>query len=604
MRHIKKWMVGFLFLGLTGCFLFPWSEEWPQTKGDHLMITEVYYDSNLSYEPEEYVAVTNPTGASVDLTDWSVSNGNDQISFPSGASIAVGETIYITKDASKFLQEFVVLSPSYEYGTDSLTSVPQMVGSLSTLSNRGDEVFLYNGTTMVDAVIYGSSSYSGIGWTGSPLVDVTEGVILVRDHSVSTGGWEDSDSAADFNDLRVYQAGQSRFNTPSFTFTGKITAYTSPDSSYQELTEMMNEATAKIDINLYQFHSTDLLDTLLNAISRGVKVRAFFEGQPVGGLDDQSRYISQKIVEAGGKVRYIINNESEDRYKRYRFDHAKYAIIDDKRVFIQSENWKKTGVPTTNTYGNRGWGMIIDNIDFASYVQNVFNMDWNEGFKDSFPYTVGTSWGAPAAGFVPDTSNPSGDYVAPFTSKEVTGTFTVTPVFAPDSTFLKETAILGMIRGAQKELFVEQLYIHKHWGPSSTGTPETDPNIYLEEVMDAARRGVQVRVVLDSAFLNPNDSRDNQYTVQYINDIAAAENLDMNAKLINLTALNLAKVHNKGIIADNKVLVSSINWSENSPTNNREAGVIVENEDIAQFYKQVFWWDYSDGKSIKNPDGG
>lgn len=62
----------------------------------------------------------------------------------------------------------------------------------------------------------------------------------------------------------------------------------------------------------------------------------------------------------------------------------------------------------------------------------------------------------------------------------------------------------------------------------------------------------------------------------------------MEAQLLDTLSTNLEKIHNKGVIADNKVLISSINWSSNSPTNNREAGVIIENADVANFYKEVF----------------
>ncbi|RCW51937.1 lamin tail domain-containing protein [Paenibacillus prosopidis] len=570
----------------------------------HVIISEVYYDTNLSYEPEEYVAITNPTGASVDISNWAISNGSYEVKFPAGTSIASGITMYIAKDASKFKGEMVTIVPSFEYGTNSDAAIPQMVvsGSTPTFANTGDEVLLKNGAAIVDAVLYGTSTYSCSCWSGTAASDVSEGIILVRDRVESSGEWEDSDSVADWDGLRVYQAGQSRFDTPTFTFTGDVTAYTSPDSSYSTLTSLLNSATTSIDLNLYEFHNTYLLASLKNAITRGVAVRVFLEGQPVGGLTDQSKYVSKEIVDAGGQVRYIISDTANERFKRYRFDHAKYGIIDGQKVFLQSENWKETGVPTTNTFGNRGWGIIINNADYANYVKNVFNTDWNIEFKDSFPYTPGTAYGEPSAGFVPDTSNPGGSYATPFSNQTFTGTMKVTPVFAPDSTFLKEKAIIGMMRNATKSLYVEQLYIHKHWGSSASGSPATDPNIYLEEVIDAARRGVEVRVILDSAFLDASDTRDNQYTVQYINDTASAEGLNMSAKLIDLPTTHLEKVHNKGMIADgNKVLVSSINWSENSPVNNREAGVIVENSQVANYYENVFWWDWNAGQGTSNP---
>lgn len=580
--------------------LFPASPQSYAANPDHLLVSEVYYDTNLSNEPEEYVAVTNPTTSTVSVSGWTIGNGTNQVSFPASTSIASNQTIYITKDASKFKTE-MLFSPTFEYATDSDPAIPQMVtsGTVPTFANSGGQAVLKNGTSIIDAVKYGTSTYSCTCWTGANVPTVSGGVIMVRDKSETTGEWEDTDTAVDFNGLRVYQAGQSRFDTPTFNFSGTVTAYTSPDSSYATVTTLFNAATSSIDLNVYEFQSTYLMNTLKAALARGVAVRVFLEGQPVGGLTDQGKYVAQQLVNAGAQVRFIINDSANQTFKRYRFDHAKYSIIDGNKVFMQSENFKSTGTPTTNTQGNRGWGIVINNSNFANYVQNVFNTDWNPNSKDSFPYTPGTAYGEPTAGFVPDTSNPSGNYPAPFaTAKTVTGTFNVTPVFAPDSTF-SEKGLLGLIKGATNSLFVQQLYINKYWGTSTNQKPD----LYLEEVINAARRGVEVRVIMDSAFLDDADAKDNQYTVEYINNIAATEGLNMSAKLMNLTATHLEKVHNKGVIVDrNKVLVSSINWSENSPTNNREAGVIVENSEIAKFYEGVFWWDWNDGSGgISDP---
>lgn len=571
------------------------------TTANNIIITEVYYDTHISYEPDEYVAISNPLSTSIDISGWSISDGTYEVSFPSNIIIDSGETIYIVNEAATFLQQKIVnIIPTFEYGADSNSSIPQMIvnGGTPRFANSGDEVFLKNGNEIIDVVVYGSSSYSGAGWNGTPIPGISAGAILVRDRIESSGSWIDTDSETDFNDLRVYKQAQSRFDTPTFEFTGSVQTYTSPDSSYQVLTDLMNSAEYTLDLNLYEFQSPYLLDTLIDAIGRGVQVRSFFEGGPVGGLHDQSKYVSQQIVGAGGEVRYIMLDRDNDRHKRYRFDHAKYAVVDGSKVFIQSENWKKTGVPTDNSAGNRGWGIIIDNLAFANYYQEVFNTDWNPEFPDSFPYTPGhATYGEPPASFVLDTEIPTGSYTAPFPSQTINGTFKVTPIVTPDSSFLMEKSIIGMMRSAVDVLYVDQLYAHKHWGPQE-GTPETHPNVYLEEVIDAARRGVTVRVSLGNAFLDPNDSRDNTHTVTYINDIAAAENLDMKAQLLDTTSTNLEKTHNKGVIADNKVLISSINWSSNSPTNNREAGVIVENADVANFYKEVFLWDFAGGGPV------
>jgi len=47
------------------------------------------------------------------------------------------------------------------------------------------------------------------------------------------------------------------------------------------------------------------------------------------------------------------------------------------------------------------------------------------------------------------------------------------------------------------------------------------------------------------------------------------------------------------IVDNSSVLISSINWNENSVTNNREAGIIIENEEVARYYASVFYYDWN-----------
>ena len=107
--------------------------------------------------------------------------------------------------------------------------------------------------------------------------------------------------------------------------------------------------------------------------------------------------------------------------------------------------------------------------------------------------------------------------------------------------------------------------------------------------------------MLDSAFAFPdNPGLDNFDTVQYINSFAQTEGLEeyLQAKLIYLAGSagqnRLEKIHNKGIIVDGRItLVSSINWATGSIIYNREAGVIIENRNVAQYYTEIFNYDWN-----------
>jgi phosphatidylserine/phosphatidylglycerophosphate/cardiolipin synthase-like enzyme len=74
----------------------------------------------------------------------------------------------------------------------------------------------------------------------------------------------------------------------------------------------------------------------------------------------------------------------------------------------------------------------------------------------------------------------------------------------------------------------------------------------------------------------------------------------MKAGGVDLTA-NIAlqyNVHNKGFVIDSKtVVVSSQNFSPAGVHDNRDAGVIIENEDIAAYFESVFLSDWT-GKTI------
>lgn len=584
----------------------------------HILITELYYDTNVTNEPEEYIAIYNPTASSVDISGWQISNGTNTRAYPSSTSIAAGQTIYASKNASRF-NEQLGFKPNFEYGGNSDATVPDMVNittTAPTFANAGDEAILKNGSgTFIDTVVYGTGNTATTGWSGAAVPVVSGGEIMfrARDEATITASsagtpTADTDTAADWKwgtawrTLRTFAAGQGFLPYPSFSFTGNITAYSMPDSAYSVLGGLVDGAASSIDLNLYEFHLAQLKDKLVSARGRGVAVRVFLEGGPVGGLVDQGKWVAQELYNAGAQVRYIVNDSTNSRYQRYRYDHAKYALVDGSKVFVQSENWKTTGTPVDNSYGNRGWGAVIDNSSYAAFLQQVFDADWNTNMPDSFPFTPGhATYGGPSAGFVPDTSVTTGSYVSPFASQTFTGTHTVTPVVIPEHGLLDTKGIIGLLKSATKTLYVEQLYIHKYWGSTAGGCNETTcPDLFLAEVLAAARRGVKVRVVLDSAFLDLNDPKDNTYTRDYINTIAANEGLDMEARLINLGVAKVEKVHNKGLIVDGqKTLVSSINWSENSPDNNREMGVIIDDAGIADFFTDIFYYDLYDGNAVK-----
>lgn len=99
---------------------------------------------------------------------------------------------------------------------------------------------------------------------------------------------------------------------------------------------------------------------------------------------------------------------------------------------------------------------------------------------------------------------------------------------------------------------------------------------------------MRVRILLSGSWVDPSAPRDNAWTAAYVNRIASEEGLDMQARLMRTDLARLTKLHNKGLVVDGeRVLVSSINWSYNSPANNREVGLILEHPTIGQYYTDI-----------------
>ena len=545
---------------------------------DHIIISEFYPDTYTHRDADEYISIYNPTDDAIDISNWTISDKEATIAFPKGSKIKGKQKLYITKNAMQFKDQSKKI-PDFEYGKSDL-NVTQMIGGKIQLRNGGDELLLSDRDgKLIDAVIYGDSDYTGDGWHGPSIGKTYEGVIFKRDELYDSDiiyYISDTDSKKDWDDLRIHYLGQSDFLFNSFNFSGTAHVFTSPDSSFDEVTRVIDSAEESLYICSYEFNNTEIAKHLIFAQKRGVDVRVLLEGGPVDKISEESHFIASEIARAGGKVYFMIGNKTV--HDRYKYIHSKYILADNKTTLITTENFKYTGIPKDNSFGNRGWGIVIENADVTSYFVDVFEDDFS-GDDLSEPKSFD--------GHIKEVEIPTGDYEAIFSSKTISGDFTIIPVIAPDTALINET-VLGLINSAEKSIYIEQNYVHTKWG--------NDPNLYLEAVIDAARRGCEVKILLDNSWYNTDL---NSECLFYLNSLAEDENLDMEVRLVR-DDLHIDKLHTKGVIVDsNKTFISSINWNKNSPTQNREVGVIVVNPDVASYFSDVFMYDW---KSVNNSD--
>jgi phosphatidylserine/phosphatidylglycerophosphate/cardiolipin synthase-like enzyme len=509
-----------------------------------LRIVEFCPDTYLPRDADAYLVLEG----SGSLADVTISDGEGSIAFPPGAMIRGRVTV---ADESLAFASVHGTLPDFELKNTS-PAVPEMVkAGRYAPANDGDGLEL-----SLDGKVIQS-----IRWPGD--FHPREGQV----HILTGSGW----------DPRILLLGQSRFNAETFR-NATVTAFVSPDSSLGVLENAVSGARQEILVNAYELTHPGIGDLLISAHRRGISVLVLLEGGPVGGITPDEESVCAALNSSG--IPLFMMTTTSSAHVRYRYTHAKYLVIDREALFISTENFGFTGYPPSGYRGNRGWGAFIEDPEVAGYFREVFMADMHGG--DVVPY-------APVSR---ESTLPSlSPYQVQFPSYRVEAV-TVTPVLSPDTS----AEILSFLARAKDRIEIEQASIRNASGD------QLDP--FLSEAVNASRRGVTVRIILDGSRYNDEGPEDNDEMVDLVNTIAGREALPLAARILDPGAGNLVAVHTKGTIVDRQiVLVSSINWNGNSPNFNREAGVILESPALGGYYASVFEEDWNRAGAGTGPVG-
>lgn len=161
---------------------------------------------------------------------------------------------------------------------------------------------------------------------------------------------------------------------------------------------------------------------------------------------------------------------------------------------------------------------------------------------------------------------------------------TLSPMFTPDNALDIHAAWL---KQANTTIEVQNQYIKKF----DDGTWEEDSNPIVQELVAAAERGVSVRVQV-------REDSDTDLVASYLDAITNIEARYMGSQdSADADGYWISNTHNKLVIIDSSVtLVSSINFGD-AFIENREAGMVVQNAKVAEYFLKFFEEDWSDGET-------
>ncbi|AHF99087.1 phospholipase [Halostagnicola larsenii XH-48] len=340
------------------------------------------------------------------------------------------------------------------------------------------------------------------------------------------------------------------------------TAFVLPDSP-EIPRETIRDADEQLSLAGYTFTSDAITSELVAASERGVDVEVLIESGPVGGAPAATEPTLEALEDGGVDVR-VTGGE----HARYRYHHPKYAVADET-VLVTSENWKPSGVGGASS---RGWGITIENAALASDLGTVFDADFEGRDTES-----GTSYLEDGSFAEPEDQERSPSEFPSNHPPESVEIDSVELLFAPDNA---EPRLRELLEGAEDEILVKQ---------ASIGGPDVS---LVEETIDAARRGVDVRILLDSSWYVEADNAELKAALE---QTAADENLPLEVALVE-PENRFEKIHAKGVIIDGETtVVGSLNWNDNSLQNNREVVLAVHGDEAAAYYKAVFDADWEGG---------
>ena len=495
----------------------------------------------------EAVTIYNGGTAKIDLKNYYLDDGEGTVRFTN--SILIGPKCSVTI-SSAVPEPWFTDHTVYVHGTNGI------IAKQFILADAGDEVRLRktSGGGVLDSFVYGNGDTKISGWTGPAFGKIAAGKMAARCSSF------DTDTA---NDWKLSVAGRTEENTGTAgTYDSLVTPFVFPDSKGEPILKALEGAVSEVLISVYLFDHRDVVSLLIMLLEKGVAVKILLEGSPAGGVPDiEVRYMNA-LCEKGAEIFLI---KTSGVYKRYDLVHNKYAVIDSAKVIITSENWRESSFT-----GNRGWGAVIESKEYAAYMREIFFADCDVSRPDI--HSFGDLYPRPAPVQVPRYRSKEFSSYASFAAS-------VTPVLSPDFSF---EYLRKEMLGATERIYAEQMSIQYAWTDTTLRSP-------LSWSLTAAKNGADVRILADVSFDTDDGGPNSNYTT-----VSIIDSMDgLRARTIG-GGDGFGLTHNKGVIIDDTVWVSSVNWTNASFMNNREAAAEIHSGEVADYFAYYFLLDWGD----------
>jgi phosphatidylserine/phosphatidylglycerophosphate/cardiolipin synthase-like enzyme len=135
-----------------------------------------------------------------------------------------------------------------------------------------------------------------------------------------------------------------------------------PDDTAKPLVDAINGATKALNIRMFLFTDTTLLDAVVAAHKRGVKVRVMLNPARRSGESENEE--SRKLLVAAG-------TEVRDSNPAFDLTHQKSMVVDNATGFVESLNWEPKDLTQTRDYA-----VVTTHGHEVAEMVRCFDADW------------------------------------------------------------------------------------------------------------------------------------------------------------------------------------------------------------------------------------
>ena len=289
--------------------------------------------------------------------------------------------------------------------------------------------------------------------------------------------------------------------------------------------DLINSSEKSLDMAIYDWNNNpEVMKALAKAKERNVKIRVIYD----------KRTGDNYYPETYEFVKTLENTRSDEIEGRKNLTsmlmHNKFIIADNAKVLTGSMNFSRTGLSGFNANNL----VVINSADAANYFKDEFEQMYSGRFHTLKQKSEKSN------SFIIDNSN-------------------VRIYFSPQDKTV-ERALIPLIDNAKNYIYLPVFVLtHKKM---------------TDALIRAKNRGVDVKIILDATSTRAQHS---------------AHNIIREAGIPLKTENYAGKVHNKSMIIDDRYVVTgSMNFSNSGENKNDENCIIIENSEIAKFYRGYF----------------